>query len=258
MQKAVDTFIRVGYAAKGIVYILIGALALRVAAGIGGGRLTDPGGALYVVLAKPFGTQLLLVLSIGLLSYATWEIAGALLGWRRHAREGWGSRALTVVRALVYAIIGYKGLRLSLGLQAGDSGPEPLVRTALHWPGGKWLVLAAGAGAVIYGIIEIRDAIKGKLEPDLSASTLRQRAGEWALHVARGGIIARALVLLLLGVSVVRAALTERASAAGGIDASLVFLHSLPTGALILGAAAIGLLAYGVYQMFHARWAQLS
>ena len=77
MQKTVDALVRVGYAAKGIVYILIGAMALRVAAGIGGGRLTDPGGALYVVLTKPFGTQLLLVLSIGLLSYATFEIVGA-------------------------------------------------------------------------------------------------------------------------------------------------------------------------------------
>ena len=75
--------------------------------------------------------------------------------------------------------------------------------------------------------------------------------------MARGGIIARAVVLVLLGITVVRAAMTERASAAGGIDASLVVLHSLPTGAVILGAAAIGLLAYGVYQMFHARWAQL-
>ena len=257
MHKTVDALVRVGYAAKGIVYILVGALALRVAAGIGGGRLTDPGGALYVVLAKPFGTQLLLILSVGLLSYATWEIVSALLGWRRHARDGWGSRALTIVRALVYAIIGYKGLRLAMGLRAGESGPEPLVRAALHWPGGKWLVLAAGAGAVIYGIIEIRDAIKGRLEPDLDASTLRLRAGEWALHMARGGIIARAVVLVLLGITVVRAAMTERASAAGGIDASLVVLHSLPTGAVILGAAAIGLLAYGVYQMFHARWAQL-
>ena len=77
----------------------------------------------------------------------------------------------------MYGIIGYKGLRLAMGLRAGESGPEPLVRAALHWPGGKWLVLAAGAGAVIYGIIEIRDAIKGRLEPDLDASTLRQRAG---------------------------------------------------------------------------------
>ena len=257
MEKTIDAFIRLGYLAKALVYVLIGVLALKVAAGVGGGRITDQGGALYVVLGQPLGNTMLLVLAAGLLTYAGWQIARAIFGWAHHASEGWGDRALSVVRALVYAAIGWKGMKLALGLRAGDSGPEPLVREALQWPLGEWLIVLAGIGVGWYGIVEIKDAIRGHLEPDLDAATLRARAGTWALSVARGGIGARGVLLVILGIGLVRAGLAHRASEAGGMDSSLLVLNALPQGTLLLGAAAAGVFAYGVYQFLHARYAQL-
>ncbi len=257
VERTVGAFVRLGYIAKALVYVLIGVLALKVAAGVGGGRITDQGGALYVVLGQPFGNTMLLVLAAGLLTYAGWQIARALFGWDHHAGEGWGNRALSVVRALVYAAVGWKGMKLALGLRAGDSGPEPLVREALQWPLGEWLIVLVGIGVGWYGIVEIKDAIQGHLEPDLDAPTLRRRAGLWALNVARGGIGARGVLLVILGIGLVRAGLRHRASEAGGMDASLLVLNTLPQGALLLGAAAAGVFAYGVYQFLHARYAQL-
>lgn len=255
MRNAIESFVRLGYIAKGVVYLLIGALALRVAAGLHGGRLTDPGGALYVVLRRPYGHALLLAIAVGLLAYAAWQIVSALLGRHRHGREGLPARALTIVRASVYGLIGVQAMKLAIGLRGGHTGPEPLVRAALHWPFGQWLVLAAGLGSAWYGILQIRDAINGHLEPDLDAMTLRRNAGDWALQLARAGIVARALVLFLLAVGVIRAGLIHRASVAGGMDASLVILNSMPQGPFLLGATAAGLLAYGVYQFLHARFA---
>lgn len=257
VEKTVDAFVRVGYLAKALVYILVGILALKLAAGVSGGRITDPGGTLYVVLGQPFGNTMLIVLAAGLLTYAAWQILRAVFGRDHHAREGWGGRALTVIRALVYAAVGWKAMKLALGLRAGDSGPEPLVREALQWPFGEWLILIAGIGVGWYGIVEIRDAIKGRLEPDLDGPTLRQRAGEWALHVARGGIGARGVLLLLLGLGIVRAGLAQRASEAAGMDRSLAVLNALPQGALLLGLAAAGVFAYGIYQLLHARYAHI-
>jgi hypothetical protein len=257
VHKTLEAFIRLGYVAKAVVYLLIGTLALRVAIGARGGRLTDQGGALYVVLRQPMGSKLLLLLAIGLLTYAGWQMASAILGWRRHARERVLARALTIVRAAVYGAIGVQALRLAIGLRAGHTGPQPLVRAALHWPFGQWMVLAAGLGAAFYSIVQIRDAIDGRLEPDLDAASLRRSAGAWALDVARAGIIARAVVLIVLAIGVARAALAHRASAAGGMDASLVLLDSLPSGAFFLGATSAGLIAYGVYQLLHARYARL-
>ncbi|MEO6237555.1 MAG: DUF1206 domain-containing protein [Vicinamibacterales bacterium] len=257
MEKTVEGLVRLGYAAKALVYILVGSLALKVAAGVEGGRITDQGGALYVVLGQPFGRALVLLAAIGLLTYAAWEILGAILGWRRQAGEGYGARALTVIRALVYAAIGVQGMRLAIGLRGTHAGPEPLVRAALAWPFGEWLIVMVGLGVGYYGIIEIIDAIKGKLEPDLDAATLRRRAGEWALYVARGGIGARGILLAILGFSVIRAALDHRPSAAGGMDSSMLILNTLPQGTLLLGAAAAGVLAYGIYQLLHARYAHV-
>ncbi len=255
MEKTVEGLVRLGYLAKALVYLLVGALALKVAAGIGGGRLTDPDGALYLVLGQPFGRGLLLLVAAGLLTYAAWRIIGAIFGRRWQKNAGCWERALTVIRALVYAAIGLQAAKLAVGLRGGESGPEPLVRAALDWPLGEWVIVAAGLGVGWYGMVEIIDALKGKLEPDLDAATLRTRAGAWALHVARGGIVARGLLLVLIAFGVVRAALAGRPSAAGGMDTSLVILNTLPQGTLLLGAAAAGVLAYGIYQLLHARYA---
>ena len=257
MDRTIDAFVRLGYLAKAVVYILIGVLALKVAAGVRGGRITDQGGALYVVLRQAFGTTMLILIAVGLLTYAAWQIGRAFLGRDRHAHEGWGSRALTALRALVYGAVGWKAMKLALGLRGGDSGPEPLVREALSWPFGEWLIVVVGLAVGWYGVVEIKDAIKGHLEPDLDAPTLRRRAGEWALHVARAGIGARGVRLVLLGGGLVRAAFVHRASAAGGMDSSLVVHNTLPQGTLLLGAAAAGIFGYGVYQLLHARYAQV-
>jgi hypothetical protein len=240
VKKTLEGLVRLGYLAKALVYILVGALALKVATGVRGGRITDPGGALSVVLGQPFGKAVMVLVAAGLLTYAAWQIAGALFGWQPRAGGGYGVRALTVVRALVYGAIGFKATKLALGLYGGDSGPEPLVRAALHWPFGEWMVLIAGLGVGWYGGVEVKDAIEGRLEPDLDASTLRSRAGEWAMHVARAGIGARGVLLVLLAIGVVRAAMSRRASEAGGMDAALWILNAMPQGTLLLGAAAAG------------------
>ena len=177
-------------------------------------------------------------------------------GTRRRAKAVWWKRALVVIRALVYGAIGVQAMRLSLGLRGGASGPEPLVREALRWPLGEWVILIVGLGVGWYGIVQIADAYRCRLEPDLDAATLRRSAGKWALHAARGGIAARGVLLAVLGLGLVRAGMKHRASEAGGLDESMVILNTLPQGTLLLAAAAAGVLAYGVYQLLHARYAQ--
>jgi hypothetical protein len=240
-----------------MVYLLVGILAVRVAAGMSGGKLTDPGGALYVILRQPLGNTLLLLIAIGLLTYAAWRVAGALLGWRPYAGSGMGDRALTILRASFYAIVGWKALKLTFGLFGGDSGTEGLVREALGWPFGEWLIIACAAGVGWYGLVEIKDAFQANLEEDLDRATLRQKAGGWALNVARTGIGARGVILVLLAYGLVRAAIEHSPARAAGMGTSLALLNAMPQGALMLGATAGGLMAYGIYQLLHARYARI-
>ena len=254
VKKGIEGLVRLGYLSKAIVYLLVGALALRVAAGVGGGRITDPGGALYVVLRKPYGQVMLILIAVGLLTYAGWKIWRASFGGG-HSGQTRLHRALTVIRALVYGAVGVKAAKLVFGLRGGDSGPEPFVREALRWPFGDWMIVIAAVGVGWYGVVEILDAWKGRLEPDLDASTLRRRAGDWAVQVARGGIGARGVLMVVLAIGLVRAGLVRRASEAGGLDASLWVLNAMPQGTVLLGAAAAGVFAYGIYQFMHARYA---
>jgi uncharacterized protein DUF1206 len=257
VKNAIEPFVRLGYVAKAAVYLLVGSLALRVAMGMRGGRLTDPGGALHAVLNHPDGRLHVLIIAAGLLVYAAWQIVSAIMGRRHHARAGWLARSLGIIRALGYGAIGVQAMKLGLGLRSGHASPVPLVRAAFQLPFGAWIVLAAGVGAACYGVLQIRHAINGHLEPDLDAPTLRRRAGTWALDVARTGIVARAAVFLIIAVGVIRAAIAHRASVAGGMDASLSILNALPQGTVLLGATALGLLAYGIYQLLHARFADI-
>jgi hypothetical protein len=257
VKTTIHALVRLGYFAKAVVYLLMGVLAMKVATGVHGGRITDQGGALYVVLAQPWGRAILIGVATGLLTCAAFQIWRAVTGRHPRIRQTLFGRALTVVRALVYGAIGVKAMRLVLGLRGGDSGPEPLVRAALKWPFGSWLLIAIGLGIAGYGVVQMLDAIKGRLEPDLDAATIRRRAGEWALEVARVGVGARAALMVLLAFGLIRAAVMHRARAAGGLDASLTVLSALPQGTLLLGAAAAGVFAYGIYQLLHARFADL-
>jgi hypothetical protein len=157
----------------------------------------------------------------------------------------------------VYALVGWKAMRLTLGLSGGNSGAEGLIREALGWPFGEWLILACAAGVGWYGLVEIKDALTGRLEDDLDGATLRRKAGDWALNVARAGIASRGVLLVLLAYGLVSAAMEQSPAQAAGMGTSLALINAMPQGALMLGATAGGLMAYGVYQLLNARYARL-
>src|SRR4029450_5849606 len=114
---AIAWLARVGFLVKGVLYMVIGALALQVAAKAGG-RLTGTRGALTTVLGQPLGRTLLLVVVVGLLSYATWRILQGLFD-PDHLGNNWRGlaiRASFVARGALHAVLGWQAFRLSSGL----------------------------------------------------------------------------------------------------------------------------------------------
>ncbi|HYM80749.1 MAG TPA: DUF1206 domain-containing protein, partial [Candidatus Limnocylindria bacterium] len=116
---AIAWLARVGFLVKGVLYMVIGALALQVAARAGG-RVTGTRGALTTVLGQPFGRTLLLVAAIGLLGYAAWRVLQGLFDPDRlgHDWRGLAMRASFVVRGVVHAALGWQAFRLYRGLSA--------------------------------------------------------------------------------------------------------------------------------------------
>jgi hypothetical protein len=258
---ALELLARAGFLVKGVLYLVVGTLALQ-AAGKFGGRVTGFRGAFTIVLAQPFGRTLLLVAASGLLGYAAWRILQGLVDPDRygHNWRGLAIRVSFVARGVMHAALGLQAFRLHRGLSAAAETTEREVATeAFRWPLGDWLVLLAGLGVVGFAVQQVYAAITCRLERDLNLAAMRREAGEWAVTLARFGVAARAVVLALAGWGIVVAAWLRDPSEVGNTASSLRTLAAQPgeLGRWLLGVTAAGFVAYGVYQILHARYLRI-
>jgi hypothetical protein len=251
--------VRVGYAAKGVLYLLIGGLALQLAFGQGG-RLTDASGALRSLVGEPFGVAMLAAIGVGLLAYAAWEFSGVfwLPRLRPRQRRAWMQQAGSMVKSVGYGAVGWEALQLVMGAR-GSSGnnTDEYAREAMQLPLGRWALVAAGIGIAIYGIVQARNAWQARLGEDLDQSALRREGLGWVVNIGRAGIGARGVVFVAMGTLLVRAGFDRRPSEAGGIAEALGTLLTQPFGAALLAATSAGLVCFGVWQLLHARYARI-
>ena len=255
---ALEWLARAGFFVKGVLYVIIGALALQVAARTGG-RVTGTRGALTTVLGQPFGRTLLLVAAIGLLGYAAWRVLQGLFDPDRLGNDwrGLAIRASFVARGIVHAALGRQAFRLYGGLSGPSGTSEREVATeAFRWPLGDWLVVLAGLGLIGFAVQQVYAAITLRLERNLDVDAMRREAGEWAVGLVRFGVAARAVVFALLGWAVVVAGWLRDSSEVGTTASSLRTLAAQPggLGRWLLGVTAAGLIAYGFYEIIHARY----
>jgi hypothetical protein len=258
---ALELLARAGFFVKGVVYMVVGALALQVAAQLGG-RVTGTRGAFTTVLAQPFGRTLLLVAAVGLLGYAAWRFLQAFFDPERlgHDWRGLALRVSFVAVGVVHAALGLQAFRVYRGLSAASDVSEREVATeAFAWPLGDRLVVLAGLGLIGFAVQQIHAAMTGRLERHLDVAQLRREAGEWAVSLSRFGIAARAIVFAMLGWGIVVAGWLRDASEVGTMASSLRLLAARPggLGRWLLGVTAAGFVAYGFYQIIHARYVHM-
>jgi hypothetical protein len=258
--RAIDWLARIGFIVKGVLYMVIGVLALQVAASAGG-RITGTRGALTTVLRQPFGRTLLLGAAIGLLGYAAWRVIQAVLDTDRRGRDwsGLAVRASFIVRGVVHGALGWQAFRLNRGLSASSDGGREVTAEAFQWPLGDWLVVLAGLGLLGLAAQQIYAAVTGHFERNLKVTELRREAGNWAVALSRFGIAARAVVFALLGCSIVLAGWSRDPSEAGTMASSLATLAEQPgaVGRWMFGLTAAGFVAYGFYEVVHVRYLRI-
>ena len=255
-QPWVGRLVRLGYLAKGVIYTLISVLALRVAFGMRGGRLTDPGGALLQILRQPFGTTILAIIGIGIVAYAAYYIFEAIADLRHKGNgvRGWTDRSLTIIKAVFYGAVGVQAMAIVLMGDTPRNDPEKQARTLMHVPFGWILLVLIGAGVAIYGVTQLRMAWRGGADDDIDVSRVRREA-RWVLPFGRVGTAARGVVLLMMGTGLALAGAREKPSDADGYRE--ILLATLAIDPMLLGALGAGLLCFGLYQLCHARYARL-
>src|SRR5579862_4507046 len=136
---------RAGFVARGLIYGIIGVLALKLAIG-DGGKTTNQQGALRTIAQQPFGKLLMIVVAIGLGGYALWRLARAALGHGPESSDSGFDRVAALGSGVVYAGLCVLAVELLTGSSGSSSASSPHRAAAgvLGWPGGVWLVGGAG------------------------------------------------------------------------------------------------------------------
>jgi Domain of Unknown Function (DUF1206) len=252
---------RVGYASKAVVYFTVGILAAQAAFG-SGGETTGKSGALRTIVQQPMGRALLAIIALGLFGYAVWRVVAAVTDAEHKGSDGKGMavRVGMVVRALLYGALGVEALRLVTGSGSGggDQGTQHWTARLLAMPMGRTLVLLAGAGVIAYALYQLYRAYAAKLSKELDLSPLTPDAATWVVRLSRFGMAARGVVFTIIGWFLLRAGMQRDASEAGGLGEALATLERQAYGPWLLGAVALGLIAYAVYELVNARYRRIS
>ena len=235
------TLTRVGFAARGLLYIVIALLVIRA------GRAESASGALQY-LSEGGGKLLLIVMAAGLFAYSLWRLADAGFDIERHGsdRKGMMERLGAGASGLVHLFLGWQAVRLIQGVASSGDGTQEGARTALELPGGATLVAVAGLVLLGVGVFQLVKAVNGSFLRHLEPRIARHSWAQWS---GRAGYAARGFVFLISGFFLVKAGLQERASAAGGTGEALAWLSS-PLDVLV----AIGLFAFGLFSLIEARF----
>jgi Domain of Unknown Function (DUF1206) len=252
---------RVGYTAKGIVYVFVGALAVRAALGWGG-RATDSHGALRTIDGQTLlGGPLLALVAVGLAAYVFWRVVQAVLDLdhKGDSVKGLLVRAGFLGSGLAYAGLAVAAAQLAMG--PGRSGGADPVRTwtarVLADPDRWWLVAAAGAGVLCAGVYQFYKAWSAKFEEHLRLSRLSAKGRRWVRRVGRIGLAARGITFVVIGSFLIRAGVHVNPGEARGLAGALRYLSAQDYGPWLLGGVGAGLIAYGLFSMVEGRYRQI-
>ncbi|MFL6335160.1 MAG: DUF1206 domain-containing protein [Pyrinomonadaceae bacterium] len=257
----IERLARYGYAAKGVVYILIGVLAALGAFQSEEGP-TDSRGALTQIVRQPYGRVLLCVIAVGLAGYALWRVTQALRDTEEKGRswKGLSIRTGYACIGVVYAGLSYSAVRLILGQGAGkdsDQATRGWTAFALMFPLGRWLVALAGLCVIGFGLWQCFKAFTARFRRKWKRHEMSEHARKLAIRTGQVGLLARGVVFGIIGLFLIHAAWLARASEALGLGGALRTLEQQPYGPYVLGAVALGLVAYGLYMFVEARYRRM-
>ncbi|MER5180385.1 DUF1206 domain-containing protein [Streptomyces sp. NPDC002896] len=261
-RAAVSAGARAGFAALGVLYFLVGVLALRIALNDSEGQQADRGGVLAELSDKPFGGVLLWALGIGLAGMALWRLSEAVSGGGRPAGKGTGRRLLSVGSFLFYGFVSYSVLAFALGDKGSGSGSsdrqsQDVTAKALDLPGGRWLVGAVAVALVVAGLWLAGQAVLGHYRRDLDRAAIPRRLRPCVDACGVFGGAVRGIVLAAAGGFALTAAVRYEPGQAKGVDDTLRSFAEAPAGPWLLGLVALGLAAFGLHSFAHARWHRL-
>lgn len=251
---------RSGLAARGVNYLLVGYIAIKIAFGKGG-QQADRQGALQTVAKTSGGTVILWLLAVGFAGLALWRFSEALLGQSGPDGHKAGKRLASLARGVFYTVMCATTVAFNVGAGgpgSSDKKSKDFTAKAMHdIPAGRWLVLLVGIGLVAGGIGIAVGALRRNFEKQLKTERMSARVRRVVEALGMVGRSTRALVFAAAGVFLGYAGVTYDPGKARGVDGTLREFASTAVGPWLLVLVAFGLVVFGLYSFCEARWRRL-
>lgn len=253
---------RAGLVARGVIYLLVGALALQIAFGESA-QQADRQGALEEISAKPLGSVLLWALGIGLVGMALWRLSEAVFGAAGPDGHKVTKRLASTARFVFYAFVAYSVLIFAAGSGSGGGGggggssdeqSKDVTARVLELPAGQWIVGAAGAAVIVAGLWIAVRALMRSYHKHLRLGEMSRRTRRIVDVTGVGGGVARGVVFAVAGGFAVRAAIEYEPDEAKGLDDTLRSFADTAAGPALLACVAAGLVLFGLFSFAMARW----
>ncbi|MBO3086883.1 DUF1206 domain-containing protein [Cellulomonas dongxiuzhuiae] len=249
-QGAWELGARAGYAASGLLHVLIGVLAAQLALGSSGGS-ADESGAFAAIAGTPFGAVTLWIAVVAFVALAAWQAAAAVSG----AAGETSDRVKAGAKAVVYLALAATAYSVVQGASGGGR-TQSATAQMMQSPGGRLLVGAVGVGVVVVGVYHVYKGLTKKFLEDLNRLP-SGTPGRVARRAGVAGYAAKGLALTIVGGLFVLAAATANPEEASGLDGALQTLRDAPAGPVLLLLVAAGLVAFGAYCGVRSRFGRL-
>jgi Domain of Unknown Function (DUF1206) len=251
---------RAGFAARGVLYLVIGCLAVGIAFGHSGDQ-ADSAGAVRLVAATPVGLVALWLLVAGFAGLALWRLSEAVYGGPGPGERKTGSRLAALGKAVVYGALAVTIVKYAIGAGAPKSSDQQstdLTASVLHHPGGQVVVVAVGFALVVGGAYVAYSSWRRDFLKQLSMAGTSPRTRRVVGWLGQIGGIARGVVFAAVGVFLIVAGAKSQPDQAKGIDSALRAFAQTPLGPWLLVVVALGLVTFGLFSCCEARWRKVS
>lgn len=241
------TLVRLGHAARGVTYILLGMLAL----GTSGNTVAGAQGAFDYLQDMPLGTPLLWVVAVGLLAYALFKLLAAIANLENHGSDAMGiaKRVGEIASGTIHLTLAYAAYKFATGglsTSAGQGSGQEMAQPVMDFEIGAVLIGLAGLGMLAAAVIQAKSAATGDFMKHIAGGAPRAVEG-----VGRAGHAARAVVFAIIGWSLVRGAWLNSDGAVKGLGEALLTLRD---NGVVYTLVAIGLLLFGAFSLVTARY----
>ncbi|MCW8193819.1 DUF1206 domain-containing protein [Proteobacteria bacterium 005FR1] len=255
LQRSFKHWAQLGYAARGVVYLVIGGLALLAAFGEGGST-TDARGAILKIFSQPFGQVLLWAMVVGLLGYVVWRFIQSVqdVDHHGHSAKGIAIRTGLMVSAITHLALAVWTFQLLIGSGGGGSSGKGQAQTLLGSEWGQVVFAVVGIAVIIAGFAHIFKGWSARFERYMHIPANQRN---WARPVCQFGLIARGVVWLIIGWFFLDSVFTAQQGEVSGIAEALGALRNSSYGPWLLAVVAAGLFAFGVYSLLEALYRRI-